>query len=49
MACSGLGTMLHLYIQKGKEAMNTSIFQKYIGRAAVCMKIIIMDKKGVAN
>ena len=26
--CYRLGTMLHLYIQKGKEAMKTLIFQK---------------------
>ena len=30
VACSMLGTMLHIEIQKGKEAMDTSIFFKKI-------------------
>ena len=29
VACLSLGTMLHLHIQKGKEDMKTSKFQKY--------------------
>ena len=44
--CSRLGTMLHIYTQKGKEDMKTSTFQKYIGVTAVCMKRLIMAKKG---
>ena len=39
-ACSSLGSMLHLDIQKGREAMNTSYFQKDIGGTAACMKRI---------
>ena len=31
VACSRLGTMLHLDIQKGKEAMNKSTFQSELG------------------
>ena len=31
VACSRLGTMLHLEIQKGKEAIKTSNFQKDLG------------------
>ena len=46
MACSRLGTMLHLDIQKGKEAMKTSNFQKDIGDTAAYMKILMMDTKG---
>ena len=30
MACYRLGTMLHLDIQNGKEAMKTSNFQKML-------------------
>ena len=45
VACSRLGKMLHLEIQKGKEAMKTSEFQKYTGGTAVCMKILAMATK----
>ena len=38
--------MLHLDIQKGGEAMKTSIFQKYPVGTAACMKSLMMDKKG---
>ena len=47
VVCSRLGTMLHLEIQKGKEAMNRLNFQKDLGRTAVRMKIPTMAKKGV--
>ena len=43
---SRLGTMLHLDIQKGKEAMNMSEFQKYIGGTTVCMKRLAIATKG---
>ena len=49
MAFSRLGTMLHLDIQKGKEAMKTYIFQKYIIGTTTCMKHLIMAKKSVDN
>ena len=45
-ACFWLGTMLHLDIQKGKEATKTSTFQKYIGGTAACMRRLRMDTKG---
>ena len=45
VACSRLGTMLHLDIQKGKEATNTSNFQKYLGDTAVCMMRLMVDTK----
>ena len=35
-----LGTMLHLDIQKGEEAMKTSKFQIYLGGTTACMKIL---------
>ena len=38
--------MLHLENQKGKEAMNTSEFQKYLGGTSVFIKRIEMDTKG---
>ena len=38
VACSILGMMLHLDIQKGREAMKTSEFQKYIGGTTVCIE-----------
>ena len=38
--------MLHLEIQKGKEATNTSKFQKYIGDTTVCMKRLAFATKG---
>ena len=46
VACSRLGTMLHLYIQKGKEAMKTSEFQKDLGDTGVRMKRLAMATKG---
>ena len=45
VACSRLGTMLHLDIQKGEEAMKTSEFQKYLGGTDTCMKILVMSNK----
>ena len=41
-----LGTMFHLKIQKGDEAMKTLEFQKNIGGNAVCMKILSITTKG---
>ena len=38
--------MLHLDIQKGKEAMKTSKFQKYIGGTTECMKRLAIAAKG---
>ena len=49
VACSRLGTMLHLEIQKRKEATKTSNFQKYIRGTAAGMKRLMMYKKGVTN
>ena len=45
VSCSRLGTMLHLDIQKGKEDMKTSIFQKYIGGTTACMKRLAVATK----
>ena len=36
--CLRLGKILHLEIQKGKEAMKTSNFQKYLGGTTACIK-----------
>ena len=49
VACSRLGTMLYIDIQKGKEVMKTSNFQKDIGGTASCIKRLMMNKNGVAN
>ena len=46
MDCSRLGTMLHIEIQKGKEAMNTSNFKQQIGGTVACIKILMMATKG---
>ena len=46
MACSRLGTMLHLEMQKENEDMKTLNFQKDIGGAAACMKRLTMATKG---
>ena len=43
VAFSRLVMMLHLEIQKGKEVMKTSKFQKNIGCATVCMKILAIS------
>ena len=43
--CSRLENMLHLDIQKGKEAMKMFYF-KYIGGTASCTKRPMMAKKG---
>ena len=45
-ACSRLGTMLHLEIQKGKEAMKKSKFQNVLGGTTACMKILAIANKG---
>ena len=46
VACSRLGTMLQLDIQKVKEAMNASKFQQEIGNTTACMNRIIMTING---
>ena len=46
VACSRLGTVLHLDIQKGKDATNMSEFYKDIRGTAACMKILVMATKG---
>ena len=38
VACSRLRTMLHLEILKGKDAVKTSKFLKYLGGTNACMK-----------
>ena len=37
VACSRLGTMLYLDIQKGTEAMKKSKFQNVLGGTAACI------------
>ena len=46
VTCSRLGTILHLDIQKGKEAMKTSEFQKYLGGNTAQMKRLDISTKG---
>ena len=46
LACSRLGTMLHLEIQKGKEAMKTSKFQNFLGGTTVCMRRLVIATTG---
>ena len=46
IACSRLGMMLHLEIQKGKEVMKTSKFQKDLGGTTACIKILAIATKG---
>ena len=46
VACSRLGKMLHLEIQRGKESMKTSEFQKKLGGTTACMKRLAIDTKG---
>ena len=46
VACSRLGTMLHLEIQKGKEATKKSTFQSELGGNAACMKRLAIANKG---
>ena len=43
VACSMLRTMIHLDVQKGKEAMKSSNFQQHIVETATCMKRLMMD------
>ena len=38
--------MLHLEIQKGKEAMKTSKFQNVLGGTTLCMKRLAISTKG---
>ena len=46
VVCSSLGTMLHLEIQKGEEAMKKLTFQSELGRTAACMKRLAIATKG---
>ena len=46
VACSRLGTMLHLEIQKGKEDTKTSRFQNVLGGTTACIKRLAIDIKG---
>ena len=46
VACSRLGKMLHLDIQKGKEAMKKPTFQSELGGTAACMKRLAISAKG---
>ena len=46
VVCSRLGTILYLDIQKGKEAMKTTKFQKDLGGTTACMKILAISTKG---
>ena len=46
VACSRLGMMLQLEIQKGKEAMKTSNFQNVLGGNNACMKKLAIATKG---
>ena len=46
MAYYRIGNMLHIYIQKGEEAMKIEKNQKNIRGNAAFMKRIMMDTKG---
>ena len=46
VAFTRLGMMLHLDIQKGKEDMKTSKFQKYLRGTTAYMKRLATDTKG---
>ena len=46
VACSRLGTMLHLKIQKGKGDMKILTFQSELGGTAACMKRLAISTKG---
>ena len=46
VACSRFGTMLHLDIQKGKEAMKKLKFQSVLGGTAACMRRLAISTKG---
>ena len=48
VACSRLGNMLYLDIQKGEEAIKTAGFQQQIGGTAFFMKRLIRSTKGCA-
>ena len=46
VTCSRLGTMLHLDIQKEKDDMKTSEFQKYLGSTTTCTKRLAIYTEG---
>ena len=46
VAFSRLGTMLHIEIQKGKEAMKISEFQNFLGGTTACIRRLAIDTKG---
>ena len=45
VVCSRLGTMLHLEIRKGKEAVKTSKFRNFLGGTNACMKRLAIATK----
>ena len=45
VACSRLGAMLHLDIQKGEGGIKTSKFHKYIGGTTECMRRLAIATK----
>ena len=45
VTCSRLGTIFHLEIQKGKEAMKTLEFQKDLGDTDACMNRLTIPTK----
>ena len=49
VVCSRLGTKLHLYIQKVKEAMKKSKFHKYLGGTIACIKRLSISTKGCSQ
>ena len=48
-ACSRLGIMLHLEIQKRKEAIKASDFRQQIRGTDACMKRTMKDTKRCGN
>ena len=46
VACSRLEKLLHLDIQKGKEATNMSKFQNHLGGTTACTKRLAIATKG---
>ena len=46
VACSVTGALLFIKVQRGKEGMKNSRYQKELGATAVCMKRMMEESRG---
>ena len=49
VACSVTGALLFIKVQRGKEGMKDSRYQKELGSTAACTKRMMEEKKGIGQ